>query len=120
MKNRKYVFFIILTLFLMLSAPAHAKSARGHLIKAGSDITSAVYAPFEAIFITGPKKIKDVWNYEVNNREKPEKRGLFRYKAFSVWRAPGCEAKALIDGCVKSITKSGDAVTNLISIFFSD
>jgi hypothetical protein len=95
-------------------------SFRGHMIDAGKNLTKGIIAPFKGIFYTGPQNIKKAYQYEVYGREKVEKRGLFRYKMFAFWRAPGEELKALIDGSVEAVSFGGDAIKNILSAIFSD
>ena len=117
-KNRS--FFFLFFCFLLLVNPAFAKSVRGHLISSCSHLTKALAAPVKGIFVTGPNNVKNTWQYEVAGREKEEKCGALRYKAFAVWRAPGDEIKGVLDGCVECISESGESLKNLVSVFFSD
>jgi len=120
--NKIIVIIVISNLFLVSLFPkvSYALSTRGHIIEAGKSVTDAVVAPLKGLFYVGPKHIRDAYQYEVYGREKEEKRGLLRYKLFALWRAPGEEAKAVIDGCVESVESLGAATKNIISIFFSD
>jgi hypothetical protein len=119
--NRKLVLTIFLAFFLLICASGvWALSARGHLIAAGKSAKNAIIAPVRGVFYDGPRRIADAYQYEVYGREKEEKRGRFRYKVFALWRAPGEEAKAIIDGGVASVASLGEMTKNLLSIFFSD
>lgn len=99
---------------------AYALSGRHHLINTCKNLGQAVMAPFYGLLIKGPKNVKQAYKYEVWEREKPEKRGLLRYKMFGLWRAPGEESKGIIDGLTESINFQGQALKEFISIFFSD
>jgi hypothetical protein len=95
-------------------------SVRGHIIEMSKSAQKVIIAPLKGVFIDGPQRIQDAYQYEVYGREKEEKRGLLRYKLFGLWRAPGEEAKAIIDGCVESIESLGEMGKSFLSIFFSD
>ena len=122
MNNRIIVYFTLFLLIIGALFPQwiEAKSVRGHIITAGRNLSDAVAAPLKGIFILGPRRIKDAYQYEVHGREKKEKRGLLRYKLFALWRAPGEEVKGIIDGCVDSVHSLGEMTKSIISIFFSD
>lgn len=104
----------------ILPKPAGALSLRHHLINMGRNTAQIVIAPVYGTFIAGPKKVKEAYMYEVWGREKEEKRGLLRYKLFALWRAPGEEAKSIIDGLSESVTSAGTVIKELLSILFSD
>ena len=114
----KSVLFILIA--LIISTPCYAKSSRNHLIKSSVELSKAVGSPFYGLIITGPKNIKETWQYEVNEREEEAERGKLKYKLFSIWRAPGDEIKGTIDGCVDAVKHTGQSLKELISIFFSD
>ena len=119
MKLRRNIVLVVIVGLLCVSN-VYAKSIRGHIIGAGQDLVNVVVAPIKGLVYTGPQKIKKAYDYEVYGREKEEKRGLFRYKMFAVWRAPGEELKATIDGCVEAVSSCGAAVNEIISAIFSD
>ena len=119
MTLRRNIAFVVIVSLLCVSN-VYAKSVRGHIIGAGAELTNVVVAPIKGIVYTGPKNIQKAYDYEVHGREKAEKRGLFRYKMFAVWRAPGEELKATIDGCVEAVSSCGAAVNEIISAIFSD
>jgi hypothetical protein len=121
-KQRIFIHSVIFQLILMLLYPSTscAMSARGHMIESARSLTNVIIAPLKGIFYAGPLRIRDAYQYEVYGREKEEKRGLLRYKLFAMWRAPGEEMKATIDGVVESVESLGSVTKNLLSIFFSD
>ena len=112
------VLFILLALFI--SMPCYARSNRNHLIKSSVELAKAVGSPFYGALVTGPKNIKETWQYEVNERENEEDQGKLKYKLFSIWRAPGDETKGIIDGCISTVKHAGQSLKELISIVFSD
>ena len=117
MKSKIIVFLISLNLIYLVG---YAHSARHHLIDMGKNLAKMSTYFFYATFVEGPRNIKKAWQYEVEGREKPEKRGLFRYKIFAVWRAFGEEMKAMVKGVAGSVKAAGSALEEFISIFFSD
>lgn len=119
MKNKIRVIIFVIALALF-SQDVYAKSTRGHIITMGRSLVVCVGAPFYGIFVKGPKNVKEAYQYEVWGREKPEKRGRLRGKLFGIWRAPGEEAKGIIDGVVDSVTAAGRLCKEFLSIFFSD
>jgi hypothetical protein len=122
MKTIKKI-IITISICVSLSSPEgilYAHSIRHHTINMGKDLAEVVTAPLYGTFIQGPKNIKKAYEYEVHQREKPEKRGLLRYKLLAIWRAPGEEMKGIIDGVVDSIEASGNFLKEFISIFWSD
>ena len=118
MKISKIIIIALVSVFIISSVYAH--SARHHVIDMGKSIIEAVFSPLYGIFIKGPKNVKEAYQYEVHEREDPQKRGLMRYKLFAIWRAPGEEAKGVIDGIVGSVKSLGNSLKEFISIFFSD
>ncbi|MFH1655031.1 MAG: hypothetical protein ABH954_00260 [Candidatus Omnitrophota bacterium] len=107
-------------LFLTLTSPSFAYTTIHHFVNMGRDILNAASAPVKAVFINGPKNVKKMYEYEVYEREKPEKRNLLRYKLFAIISAPAVEMKALIDGVVDSVTYTGKFCKEFLSIPFSD
>ena len=122
MKINKVVTIVYLSILLILLTAnvSYAHSVRHHLIDMGKNLIEAAGSPLYGTFIQGPKNIKEAYNYEVWGREKEEKRGQLKYKLFSLWRAPGEEAKGIIDGIVESVKASGNFLKEFLSIFFSD
>jgi len=116
-KSKIVVFLISLNL---IYTAGYAHSVRHHLIDMGKSLAKMSTYFFYATFVEGPRNIKKAWQYEVEEREKPEKRGLLRYKIFAIWRAFGEEMKAMVKGVTGSIKAAGNALEELISIFFSD
>jgi len=111
---------ILLGLFLFLSQKSYAYTTEHHLVNMGRDLLNVVAFPLKAIFILGPQEIKTMYKYEVYEREKPEKRGLLRYKLFAVWSAPAVELRTVIDGLVNSVAAGGKFFKEFLSIPFSD
>ena len=105
---------------LFPSSPAYALSAPHHLYNFSRRLVEVVGAPLYAIFYDGPKRIKKAYQDEVWGVEKPEKRGKMINRLKSVPRAIGEEAKAAVDGVTQSVGSGGQAVKELISIFFGD
>lgn len=119
--NKLNKILIIVTLIIILCfSNAYAYSIRHHLINMGKNLVEVVLSPLYGLFIKGPMNIKKAYNYEVYGREKPEKRGLLRYKLFAIWRSPGEQIKGTIDGLVDSVKSAGQFSKELLSIFFSD
>ena len=114
----KIVVIIILSIFV--NTPIYAYSTRNHLINMGKKLVETVGGPIYGIFVKGPKNIKQAYRYEVYELEKPEKRNRIKSKIFGIWRAPGEEAKGIIDGSVNCVKSAGDFLKEFISIFFSD
>jgi len=114
----KLVFMVYLCFSLGINS--YAYSARHHLIRTGKGLAGIIVEPLKGIFIQGPQNIKKAYQYEVWEREDPEKRGQNRYRLFALWRAPGEEIKGAVDGLVRGVSSAGDAVKNLLSIIFSD
>ena len=117
-KIDKVVVIIILTLYI--TPPIYAYSARNHFINMGRNLVETIGGPLYGIFVKGPEKVKKAYKYEVYELEKPEKRNQLKSKIFGLWRAPGEEAKAIIDGSVDSVKSAGNFLKEFISIFFSD
>ncbi len=117
-KFNKIIVIIILT--FLINNPIYAYSIRNHLINMSKNLVETIGAPLYGLFVEGPKRIKQAYKYEVYEREKPEKRNQTKYKLFGLWRAPGEEAKAIIDGSVDSVKSAGNFLKEFISIFFSD
>jgi hypothetical protein len=107
-------------MLLLCYTEANASSTRHHLINMGKRLIECVSYPLRGVFIKGPANIKAAYQYEVHGREKPEDRGLLRYKLFAIWRSPGEEVKGIIDGLVDGIKSGGQSLKELISIFFGD
>lgn len=116
-------FTLLITIFLLTlvySSNAYSHSTRHHLIDSAKNLGSAVKAPFKSLLVDGPRTIKETYKYEVWEREKEEDRGQFKYKLFSIWRAPGDEIKAGVDGITNCIKHLGISIKELLSIPFSD
>lgn len=120
MKKTNKILLFLLLVTLTFSPNAYPYSARHHLINVGKSAIKIVIAPLHGLLIKGPQNIKDAYTYEAGKREKKEKRELLRYKLFAIWRAPGEEAKGIIDGVVEAVQAGGDLLKNFLSIFFSD
>jgi hypothetical protein len=120
MRKRNRIAFFLITLTMFISSQAYAYSIRHHLINMGKNLVEIATSPLYGTFVKGPRNIKQAYQYEVWGREKPEKRGLLRYKFFALWRAPGEEVKGIIDGLIGSIQACGCFLKEFISIFFSD
>ena len=118
--NKLIRIFITVILFLTLATPSFAYTTAHHFVNMGRDILNVISSPFKAIFLNGPKNVKKMYKYEVYEREKPEKRNVFRYKLFAIISAPAVEMKALIDGIVDSCTYTGKFCKEFLSIPFSD
>jgi hypothetical protein len=86
----------------------------------GRDLLNVIASPVKAAFKEGPKDVRTMYQHEVYEREKPEKRGLIRYKLFALFRAPAVELKAIIDGAVTSVSHVGSFCKEFLSIPFSD
>ena len=99
---------------------AFALSTVHHLYLISRRLVEVVGGPFYGIFVQGPKNVKAAYHAEVWEQEKPYKNGTFKYKAAGVLRAPGEEAKGLVDGVTGSVTSAGKAAKEFISIFFGD
>ena len=106
--------------FLLFAARAHAYTTEHHLINMGRDLLNVVASPVKAALKQGPEDVRKMYQYEVYEREKPEKRGRFRYKLFALLSAPAVELKAIIDGTVQSVSFAGSFCKELLSIPFSD
>lgn len=111
---------ILLSLILFLSQKSYAYTTEHHLVNMGRNLLNVVFSPLKGAFIQGPQEIKKMYKYEVYEREKPEKRGLLRYKIFALWSAPAVELKAIIDGLVNSAAAGGKFFKEFLSIPFSD
>lgn len=109
-----------LAFIFLIAYPAYAHSTRQHLIDMGRDLIETAFSPLYGAFVKGPHNIKEEYSYEVWGREKPEDRGLLRYKIFALWRAPGELMKGVIDGVVGSAKSGGEFFKEFISIFFGD
>jgi len=116
--NRKPLFLFLI--FLLYSPHAWAYTPEHHLVNMGRDLLNVIASPVKAVFKEGPKNIRKMYEYEVYGREKPEKRGLIRYKLFALFRAPAVGLKAIIDGAVSSVSYAGSFCKELLSIPFSD
>jgi len=111
---------IVLSLILFLSGESYGYTTEHHLVNMGRDLLNVVASPLKGLFINGPQDVKKMYKYEVDEREKPEKRGLLRYKIFAIWSAPAVELKAIIDGLVNSVASGGKFFKEFLSIPFSD
>ncbi len=118
---KKIISIILLfCLFITFSGRCFAYTTPHHLVNMGRDILNVISSPFKALFYKGPQNVKKMYKYEVYEREKPEKRGLLRYKFFAIISAPAVEVKTFIDGIVESAAYSGKFCKELLSIPFSD
>lgn len=113
-------FTVFLCLCAFLTQQVYAYTPTHHLVNMGRDLLNVLASPFKAIFIKGPKEVKKMYDYEVHGREKPEKRGLLRYKLFAIWSAPAVEIKSVLDGVVDSVSYAGKFCKELLSLPFSD
>lgn len=111
---------VITSLGILISHPAYAYSVRHHLINMGRNLVKMAFSPLYAAFIQAPRNIKETYGYEVWGREKPEKRGRFRYRLFAIWRSPAEATKAVLDGLIESVEASGEFSKEFLSIFFGD
>jgi hypothetical protein len=113
---------LILFLFLILglSRNIYAYTTTHHLVNMGRDVLNIIASPVKSIFINGPREVKKMYQYEVHEREKPEKRHLLKHKLFAFWSAPAVETKSIIDGIVDSARFSGKFFKEFLSIPFSD
>lgn len=100
--------------------PVFALSTVHHLYNFSRQCCRVIAAPIKGALIRGPQAIKAAYVAEVWEQEKPEDQGKFRNKLFGVWRAPGEEAKAIIDGITEGLSVAGDAFKEIISIFWGD
>ncbi|MCX7927933.1 MAG: hypothetical protein N2606_07385 [Candidatus Omnitrophica bacterium] len=116
----KKIILITWIVILFYQQTAFAYTIEHHLINMGRDALNVLASPIKAIFFKGPQDIKRMWQYEVYGKEKPQKRGLWRYRLYALWRAPAVELKAGVDGVVQSITYLGSFSKELLSIFFGD
>jgi hypothetical protein len=114
------VVFIASAVILLLCPAAHAYVTEHHLVNMSRDAANIVAAPFKALFINGPRAIKNMYRYEVHEQEKPEKRRLMHHRLYSIVSAPAVETKAAIDGVVSSVTFAGKFLKEFLSIPFSD
>ena len=118
--SKKIALGVFITWLLLSPLTSFSYSIRHHLINMGKNLVEFTFSPLYGVLIKGPKNIKKAYSYEVWGREKPEKRGLLRYRLFAIWRAPGEEIKGIVEGVEKSITAGANFIKELISIFFSD
>jgi hypothetical protein len=117
----KLIKITIVFVFLALPIyPSFASSNRHHAINMGKGLVDVIAKPLNGIFIQGPKDVKQMYRYEVWEREDESKRGLFKYKLFAIWSAPAVEIKAIIDGLVKGVSSAGQFFKEFLSIPFSD
>ncbi|MDD5347046.1 MAG: hypothetical protein PHT59_00355 [Candidatus Omnitrophica bacterium] len=112
--------FVLVPFIASCRVCAYAYSTEHHAVNMGRDLLNVVASPIKAVVYEGPRDIKQMYQYEVYGREKPEKRGLLRYKLFALWSAPAVELKAVINGLVQSVSFAGDFCKELLSIPFSD
>lgn len=112
---------ILFSLILFLSyRMSYGYTTEHHLVNMGRNLLNVIFSPLKGAIIKGPQEIKKMYSYEVHEREKPYKRGLLRYKIFALWRAPGVELKAIVDGVTNSIVSAGNFFKETLSIVFSD
>ena len=98
---------------------AFALSTVHHLYLISRRLVEVVGSPFYGIFVQGPKNVKAAYHAEVWEQEKPYKNGTLKFKAAGVLRAPGEEAKGLVDGITDSVSSGGNALNNS-SQYFSE
>lgn len=111
----------LISISILLTIPnTYARSNRNHVIKGTKHLFKALADPFHGLFILGPRKVKETWEYEVHGREKEEDRNTLRGKLFAIWRAPGDEFKGTIDGISNCTKNLGSSLKEFISIIFSD
>jgi hypothetical protein len=101
-----------------LVTPAHARSVRHHLINAGEKLGEAAGAPLHALVVEGPRNIRDAWNYETHG-EQDRKNRLLNI-VIALWRAPGEQIKAVVNGIGRSVSAASEMTVELLSIPFSD
>jgi phosphoribosylformylglycinamidine (FGAM) synthase-like enzyme len=97
-----------------------AYTTEHHLVNMSRAAANMIAAPVKAVFINGPKAVKNMHQYEVRDREKPENRDLLRHRLFAIVSAPAVETKAIIDGVVSSVTFAGKFLKEFLSIPFAD
>ena len=105
---------------LFISGGVYAYTPEHHLINMGRDVLNILASPVKGVFLKGPADVSAMYQAEVYGREKPEKRGKFRYRMFALWSAPAVECKAIIDGLVDCGRFTGKFFKELLSIPFSD
>ena len=120
MKRWFFVFTISLSLHSFFCPPAFCRSTPDHLYRISRRLVATAGAPLYGIFVQGPKNVKEAWQEEVWEQEKPENRGKLKHKMAGIWRAPGEEAKGIIDGITSSVSNFGTALKEFVSIFFGD
>ena len=122
MKRLSFLFSILISLGLLFSpaSSASALSIMHHFYNFSRNCVKVVASPIKGALIQGPKDIKSAYVGEVWEKEKEEDRGQWRYKLYGIWRAPGVEAKAIVDGLTESFTAAGSGIKELISIFWGD
>ncbi len=120
MKRQNRILILAILILFVSTKQAIAYSPRHHLINMGKNLVKFVGSPFYGLLVTGPKNVKEAYDYEVYGDEDRQKQALLRRQLFAVWRAPGEETKGLIDGLVDSASAAGEFLKNFLSIFFSD
>lgn len=111
---------IIVIMAFSFCQQAFALSTVHHLYLISRRLVEVVGGPFYGIFVQGPKNVKAAYHAEVWEQEKPYKNGTLKFKVAGVLRAPGEEAKGLVDGITDSVSSGGNALKHFISIFFGD
>ncbi|MCU0650865.1 MAG: hypothetical protein MUC52_01345 [Candidatus Omnitrophica bacterium] len=107
-------------IFLYASTASFAYTTEHHAVNMSRALANMVAAPVKAVFISGPKAIKEMYTYEVHEREKEEKRAQLRHKLYAIISAPAVETKAAIDGVVNTVTYAGKFFKEFLSIPFCD
>ncbi len=118
----KYFFvgLLFLSSVFCLCSPAYALATPHHLYNISRRLVEVVGAPFYAIFYEGPRRMKKVWNEEMQGAEKPKHRGRPVNLLSAVPRAVGEETKAGVDGVTRSVDSAGKAAKEVVSIFLGD
>jgi len=116
---KKKILISVLFLFLLQNI-CSARTVKEHILNIIKELSYTPLSVLKGIFLYSVENVKKAYNYEVYQREKPEKRGKLRYKLFAIWRSIGEVGKGVIDGFKESVIHTTRALKELISIFFSD
>ncbi len=114
------ILIVSLSVFFFFQNMCMALTAKHHLFNTCKDVLNIPLSVLKGVFVYAPQNVKKAYNYEVYQREKPEKRKKLRYKIFAIWRAPGEIVKGVIDGVTEGVLSGAKALKEVISIFFSD
>lgn len=121
MQTMKIFVIFLFSVSMCLYCPASfALSTPHHLYSMSRACVRVIGALPYALFVQGPKNIKETYRQEVWEQEKEKHRGKMKYKLAGIARAPGEEAKAVVDGVVFLVTDTGAFCKDFISIFFGD